>query len=202
MDHVRQVELACKAGVKWIQLRMKLADDLVFAETVRKALDVCAVYGARLMVNDRAGCGRLDGVHGVHVGLQDMPVAAVRGLLGTDRMVGGTANCHADIVRHAEQGADYVGLGPYRWTATKKNLSPILGLDGYQRILRQMRADGIDLPVIAIGGIFREDIPALFEAGVSGVAFSGMLLHAEDRMGLIRGLREKISMNTKNLRPC
>ena len=81
---------------------------------------------------------------------------------------------------HYEAGADYIGCGPFRFTTTKKNLSPVLGLEGYRSIVLQMKEKGIDLPIVAIGGITFEDIPAIMETGVNGIALSGTILQAAD----------------------
>ena len=77
-------------------------------------------------------------------------------------------------------GADYLGIGPFRFTTTKKNLSPVLGLEGYASILSQMKEANINLPVVAIGGITNEDIPDILRTGVNGIALSGTILRAEN----------------------
>ena len=79
-----------------------------------------------------------------------------------------------------EAGVDYVGIGPFRFTTTKKNLSPVLGLEGYTSILSQMEKEGITLPVVAIGGITFEDIPDIMKTGVNAIALSGTILRAEN----------------------
>ena len=84
-----------------------------------------------------------------------------RKILGPDIIIGGTANTIDDVIRLHKQGADYIGCGPFRFTTTKKNLSPILGLDGYKSIVLKMKESGINLPIVAIGGITVEDIPAV-----------------------------------------
>jgi thiamine-phosphate pyrophosphorylase len=83
-------------------------------------------------------------------------------------------------------------LGPYRYTKTKEKLSPILGLEGYQAVMRQLEVERIEIPVMAIGGIAAADVGALLEAGVYGVAFSGLLVRAGDRVGLVRGLEKEV----------
>lgn len=192
LNHLQQVEAACRAGIRWIQLRMKLADDMTFRETARAAREICEAWGCMLILNDRVELAAEVGAHGVHVGLQDMSVAAVRRLLGEEIIIGGTANTVEDIRRHHEQGADYIGLGPYRFTDTKKNLSPLLGLQGYRRIMTQLREEGIEIPVVAIGGIERGDIKALIDAGVAGIAFSGLLVRAKDWESTVRSLGQEI----------
>jgi thiamine-phosphate pyrophosphorylase len=116
---------------------------------------------------------------GVHLGKTDMPPAEARRILGDGFIIGGTANTFEDIRRLTDEGVDYIGLGPFRFTATKKNLSPILGLEGYKDILSRCRAAGIALPVLAIGGITVDDIPALMQTGVSGIAVSSAIRQAE-----------------------
>jgi thiamine-phosphate pyrophosphorylase len=198
IGHVQQVEAACQAGIRWIQLRMKLASDAEMLEAAKAAKKICSARDCALIINDRVAIALASGANGVHLGKQDMGVGEARRLLGEDRIVGGTANTMDEIREHWRQGADYIGLGPFRYTTTKKNLSPILGLGGYQSIMRQMRKEGIPLPVIAIGGIGMKDAVALLEAGLHGIAFSGMLVHAGDRPGLVRSLDETI----KNTRTC
>ena len=96
------------------------------------------------------------------------------------------------------QGADYVGVGPLRYTATKKKLSPVLGMEGYRRIMDRLREDGISMPVVAIGGVVPGDIRQLLKTGLWGAAFSGMLVRAPDPAALIRSLEEEI----KKVIPC
>jgi thiamine-phosphate diphosphorylase len=192
VGHVEQVEAACAAGIRWIQLRMKRATDEEMRVAAVAAKEICAAYGAMLLINDRVEIAADIGADGVHLGLQDMSVSQARRLLGEDRIIGGTANTLEDIREHYRQGADYIGLGPYRYTTTKENLSPVLGLGGYQRIMDQLRREGLSIPVVAIGGIGKEDIVPLLEVGLYGIAFSGMMVHAGDRTEVVRALEEEI----------
>ena len=145
-----------------------------------------------LLINDRVEVAIAAGVQGVHLGQRDMAVGEARRLLGADKIIGGTANTMAQLREHYRQGADYIGLGPYRYTTTKKNLSPVLGLEGYRAIVAGLRAEGVDIPVVAIGGIGAADVMALLATGLHGVAFSGMLVHAGDPAALVRSLRNDI----------
>ena len=99
-------------------------------------------------------------------------------MLGEEFVIGGTANTFDDVERLWREGADYIGCGPFRFTTTKTNLSPVLGLDGYRNIITRMAASGIDIPVVAIGGILYDDIPAIMATGVHGIALSGAVLNA------------------------
>jgi len=156
---------------------MKLASDEEMLEVANLAREICLGWGCRFIVNDRVGVALGAEADGVHLGKEDMAVSEARRILGPDAIIGGTANTVEDVRKHWREGADYIGLGPYRFTATKKNLSPILGLEGYRRILQELKKEGFRLPVFAIGGIGSDDVAALVEAGCSGVAFSGMLVN-------------------------
>ena len=141
---------------------------------------LCKQYEAIFIIDDHVELAKKLQADGVHLGLKDMPVREARQVLGEEFLIGGTANTFEDIVQHWQGGADYIGCGPFRYTDTKKNLSPVLGLEGYASILRQMREADIPLPVVAIGGITRTDIPAILQTGVRGIALSGTVLRAED----------------------
>lgn len=119
------------------------------------------------------------GADGVHVGTTDTHPSEARKLL-PQGIIGATANTWADIVRAVEGGADYIGLGPFRFTQTKQKLSPVLGLAGYSQLLERMKGEGWTTPVLAIGGITLDDVLALMNTGIWGVAVSGALTQASD----------------------
>lgn len=174
------VQLALDGGCRWIQLRMK---DVPVDEVEQEAIRIqtlCKEYGATFIIDDHVELVKKINADGVHVGKNDMPVSQAREVLGPDYIIGGTANTFEDIQHHYEAGANYIGLGPFRFTTTKKNLSAILGLEGYRNIMYQMREKDINLPVVAIGGVTISDIPEIMQTGVSGIALSGTILHAEN----------------------
>ena len=173
-----QTEYVLEAGCRWVQLRLKGADDAEVFMVGKVLRQLCDQYEATLILDDVVRMVPVIGADGVHLGKQDMPIDEARQLLGPDKIIGGTANTVEDVERLAKQGANYIGCGPFRFTTTKKNLSPLLGLEGYAAILEQMRQKQIDLPLIAIGGITLEDVPDLIDLGVSGIAISGAILEA------------------------
>lgn len=172
------LEEALLGGVRWVQLRMKDASDEEYLDAGRRVLALCRRYGATFIVDDRVEAAAELGADGVHLGKNDMPVDEARYRLGSGFIIGATANTFDDIRGAYQAGADYIGLGPFRFTTTKKNLSPVLGLKGYRDIMTRCRAEGITLPVTAIGGILTDDIPAIIDAGVQGVAVSGLILNS------------------------
>jgi thiamine-phosphate pyrophosphorylase len=142
--------------------------------------ELCDRYGAYFYIDDYVGICKKVRASGVHLGKTDMQPAEARTILGHDFIIGGTANTFDDIVALHKAGVDYIGLGPFRFTETKKNLSPILGLDGYTEILRKCKEHTILLPIFAIGGITKNDIPELMKTGIAGIALSSTILQAEN----------------------
>lgn len=180
ITYLNSIELALKGGVRWVQLRMKDATDEEFKQTAIEAKKICAHYHAVFVVDDRVALAKELEVDGVHLGKNDMDVTDARKLLGESFIIGGTANTFDDVKKLSEKGVDYVGCGPFRYTTTKKNLSPILGEEGYRRITAQMKAAGIKTPIVAIGGIKFDDLQTIIGTGVSGIAISGSILQADD----------------------
>lgn len=177
---LQSVEIALKGGCRMIQLRMKEAPPREVEQTGILAKSLCRKYGADLYIDDHVEICRRIGATGVHLGKSDMPPGEARKILGKNFIIGGTANTFEDILRLNAERVDYIGLGPFRFTATKKNLSPVLGLSGYKQIMKQCAGQGINLPVFAIGGITAGDIPALLNAGITGIAMSSAILQAEN----------------------
>ena len=178
--YVEGARLALEGGCRWIQLRMKDAEEAEFLSAAKQIAAMCKEHGATFLLDDHVEWVEQTGADGVHLGKNDMPVDEARKILGADRIIGGTANTFEDVERLWRQGANYIGCGPYRFTTTKKNLSPVLGLEGYRRIIGQMKERGINLPVVAIGGILQPDIKGVMATGVSGIAVSGAVLNAEN----------------------
>lgn len=178
--YVDGARLALEGGCRWVQLRMKEATETEFMAAAAEIGRLCKEHGATFVLDDHVEWVEKTGADGVHLGKNDMPIDEARKILGCDKIIGGTANTFEDVERLYRQGADYIGCGPFRFTTTKKNLSPVLGLEGYQHIVDQMKSHGIDLPIVAIGGILESDIKSILATGVSGIAVSGGILNAEN----------------------
>jgi thiamine-phosphate pyrophosphorylase len=177
-SYIDSAKLVLAGGCRWIQLRMK---DAILNERRSAALQIqklCKEYNATFIIDDDVDLTKEIHADGVHLGLNDMPIDEARRILGKDFIIGGTANTYADIEKHWKTGADYIGCGPFRYTQTKKNLSAILGIDGYRHIIDKVKEHQCPLPIIAIGGITYNDIPLLMTTGISGIAVSGTILNA------------------------
>lgn len=185
LDGIRE---ALAGGCKWIQLRMKGATDDEVRPIALQVKEWCREQQVTFLIDDRVALVKELQIDGVHLGKNDMPIAEARKILGDGFIIGGTANTFEDVKAHYEAGADYIGCGPFRFTTTKEKLSPILGLEGYREIIRRMKGnncagmkgESIDIPLVAIGGITKEDIPEIMKTGVNGIALSGCILHAEN----------------------
>lgn len=180
-DEVQSIKQALEAGVDWVQLRMKgmSHDDMLELGTV--VWELCNNHGATFIVNDHVELAVELGAHGVHLGKKDTLPSRARKILGNKAIIGGTANTLEDLIWCNEEGCDYIGLGPYRFTATKKELAPIIGechivdlIEAYQTRLPS------GVPVVAIGGIVPEDAVPLMQMGYHGVAVSSGIVGADD----------------------
>ncbi|MBO9204085.1 MULTISPECIES: thiamine phosphate synthase [Niastella] len=188
--HLAAIEEALEAGCRLVQLRVKDQPETEVMALAKTAKALCDRYNAKLIINDYPLVARSVNAWGIHVGLQDMAVQDVRAIVGSNMIIGGTANTFEHIQQRVLEGVDYIGLGPFRFTTTKEKLSPVLGLEGYQRIMEQMRAASLYTPIVAIGGILPDDVPGLRDAGVYGVAVSGAISNSVDRGSAVKKIND------------
>ena len=172
---VEVVSRAVMGGATMVQLREKTATTRSFVEEARALKSVLAGRHVPLLVNDRADIALAIDADGVHVGQTDMPVAAVRAMLGPGKLVGLSITDAEQIARADADEADYLGIGPIHPQATKADASAPLGLGGFARLRRLTRK-----PVLAIGGVKAADVPMLVEEGADGVAVVSAVMAAED----------------------
>jgi thiamine-phosphate pyrophosphorylase len=186
-SHLEMIRAVCEAGCTWIQLRMKDASESELFDTARDALEICKPWGAKLIINDNPHVALATGADGVHLGKNDMSPEKARDLLGDGFVIGGTANTLEDIEAYVVDGfVDYIGLGPLRFTETKQNLSPQIGLEGYRPMMIQCGFRDVEIPIFAIGGVQTDDILELRAAGVYGVAISGLITRSARKATLIK----------------
>lgn len=202
-SYIDSARIALEGGCRWIQLRMKDADETLLEETALIVQKMCKEYDATFIIDDNVHLCKKIKADGVHLGKNDMPIAEARKILGDDFIIGATVNTFDDVLLCQQSTVnrqqslsteytpsplpvprspftDYFGCGPFRFTSTKKNLAPILGLDGYREIMKKMKENNIDIPLVAIGGITKDDVPELMKTGIDGIAISGSVLRAEN----------------------
>ncbi len=180
IDYFQSAVLALKGGLRFIQLRMKDSNREELISTGKRIKEECDKYNSLFILDDHVELVNEIGANGVHLGKEDMPIKEARKILGKDKIIGGTANNFEDIVKHYKDGADYIGLGPLRYTNTKKKLSPVLGFEGYREIIEKCKTQGIDIPIYAIGGIRIEDLEELKQIGIFGIAISSLILESKN----------------------
>ena len=195
-DPVDQVELVCAGGIRWIQMRLKKMsrqEKLRYGKEIRR---IARNYNSIFIVNDDVDIASELGADGVHLGLEDQDPVAARTVLGASAIIGGTCNCYDDILLRHRQQVDYIGLGPYRFTSTKKKLSPVIGLEGYKKNLQRCRQELLNISIVAIGGIVVADIAPLRGIGVAGIAVSSLIIDAPDPAARVKEIQEEFACKT------
>ena len=183
-EHLINIEAALDAGIKLIQLRLKNISDVLYIDYANKAKELCDKYEALLIINDNATVAKHSHADALHLGLDDMNVLEAKKII-PNKLIGGTANTLEHIQQRCAEKVDYIGLGPYQFTSTKKNLSPILGIEGYQNIIHEMKKENLTIPIYAIGGVELKDIEAIINTGVHGIAVSGLITHSDNKEKLV-----------------
>ena len=197
-NHVQLAHEACEAGIKWIQLRIKISYPYSETEKIKltsiayEVKNICQKYNTTLIINDFVDIARQVNADGVHLGKNDMSVTDARKILGNDIIIGGTANTFDDILKLTNEGVNYIGLGPFKFTSTKKNISPVLGIEGIKNIVEKCNQNNIYIPIIAIGGITLEDVSSILNTKVFGFAVSGAINQSDDRATAIKNFRNLI----------
>lgn len=173
MPQAEQAARLCAAGVRWIQMRMKDTPRPLWLETAREVAGICRRHGTICIINDSVDIALEVGADGAHLGRTDLDWREARKRLGPDRILGGTVNYTWEAEKAAKAGClDYVGVGPLRFTRTKKELAPLQGYEGVRGLVAILG----DIPGWAIGGIEVSDVPVLKGLGVAGSAVCSALL--------------------------
>ena len=181
-DLINIIRQAVAGGVTLVQLRAKKLSASAFLELSLKAASLLRKKKIPLLINDRPDIALACRAGGVHLGQDDMPVAAARLLLGKDRMIGLSVSSLKEALKAEKEGADYVGLGPVFPTLTTDTPLTPLGLRG----VREIRAR-ISIPILAIGGITKDNAPEVIRAGADGIAVVSAIMSARN---IAKGTRE------------
>jgi len=175
-DQELNIRKALDNGIKWIQVRWKNAPENEFIKLCEISKKLCSDKDTVCIINDHVHIAKNIDADGVHLGLKDTSIEIARHILGKNKIIGGTANTISDVLQRINEPCDYIGLGPLRFTSTKEKLSPILGFEGYEKIIHDLKEKSIEVPkIFAIGGVVLEDIERLQEIGIYGVAVSGQI---------------------------
>lgn len=189
-----QVEAALKGGVTCVQLREKELDKEAFLREAKEICALCRGYGVPFLVNDDVDIAVACGADGVHVGQEDMAAGEVRRRVGENMILGVSVHTVEQARRAVREGADYLGLGAVFPTSTKSDVD--------QMPMETLRAicGAVDVPIVAIGGISRDNILQLSGSGVDGVALVSAIFSADDIEGACRELRRLSEKMVKETR--
>ena len=180
---LEQIESALKGGATLVQLREKDLPRLDYIREAAQATALCHRYGVPLIVNDSLEVALKSGADGVHVGIEDQPVAEIRRQAGKGFLIGATAKTVEQARAAQAAGADYLGVGAVFPSPTKKNAIRITTGQ-----LREICAS-VSIPCVAIGGISRENLPTLAGGGMDGFALVSAVFSQPDIETACRELR-------------
>lgn len=187
-----QVEEALKGGVTFVQLREKDLDEERFLEEAREIKELCGRYQVPFVINDNVDIAQAVDADGVHVGQSDMEAGDVRARLGQDKIIGVSAQTVEQALLAESRGADYLGVGAVFATGSKADASEV----DHETVKAICQA--VHIPVIAIGGITRENVGALTGTGVCGVAVISAIFAQEDVEEGTRKLKEAVRCMVEN----
>ncbi len=168
-QHLDNIQKACTSGAELVQLRLKNISEKKFLKIAKQAREITSHFQTRLIINDNYKVAKEVKADGVHLGKTDSCPTIVRKHLYFWQIIGGTANTLQDCEVLLDKQVNYISLGPFRASSTKENTPPVLGINGYTAITDVLKTG---TPIIGVGGIIIEDIPAILKAGISGVAVS------------------------------
>ncbi len=183
--HIEHIQKACTSGAELVQLRLKNCSEKKLLKLATQAREITSHFQTRLIINDHYKIAKAVKADGVHLGKTDTCPLDARKTLYSWQIIGGTANTLDDCQTLIKKDVDYIGLGPFRFTDTKTNLSPVLGLNGYTALIDALNTK---TPILAIGGITLEDVPAILKTGISGIAISGAITQDFNRINTFNQL--------------
>lgn len=194
-DVLRLVVEAVEGGATLIQLRGKKWTSRNFLDLGLKAVRLLRPEKIPVIINDRVDIALACEADGVHLGQDDMPISYARELLGKDSIVGISAATPAEAEAAEKSGADYIGAGPVFSTSSKRDLGPLLGLEGLRAIRRKVK-----IPILAIGGISSANVADVVSAGADGVAVISAITSAANPKTAATELIESIEKLKNRLR--
>ncbi len=182
-DTMTIVQAALSAGARLVQVRAKDCTDRELHDLAGRVAQACRAAGATCVVDDRLDIALAVGADGTHLGAHDLPLAAARRVAGPHHLIGGTAREPVLGALLVAEGASYLGVGPAYATTTKSGLPDAIGPEGVAAV-----AASVAVPVIAIGGVTLDRVPALVAAGAHGIAVVGAVSDAADPAAATRAL--------------
>jgi thiamine-phosphate pyrophosphorylase len=183
-SHLDLAGLAIAGGADTIQFREKGGETREMIRVAEQIQALCKRAGVAFIVNDRVDVAIASHADGVHLGQNDFPIPLARSLLGGEAIIGGSAGSMEEARKCFLEGADYIGFGPVYFTTSKENAGPASGLDLLKQVVKE-----IPLPIVAIGGLTRENTSRVMQTGVHGIAVISAVCCQKDPVEATRCLR-------------
>jgi len=189
LSHAQQTQMACQAGVNWIQYRCLSKSDEEMIPEIHEVASICDDWGATLILTNHYHLLDKVDAQGVHIEDLDADLSAIRDSITDEKTLGASATSLDRILQLQQQGfADYVGYGPFAHTDTKPNNYPLLGYKPY----RDLEKQPVTIPIIAVGGIQLNDVENLMKTAISGIAVSGAVNNSPDPQAMLKAFYQKI----------
>ncbi|RKR80817.1 thiamine-phosphate diphosphorylase [Mucilaginibacter gracilis] len=187
-SHAEQTQMACQAGVNWIQYRCLSKTDEEMIPEIHQVASICDDWGATLILTNHYHLLDKVDAQGVHIEDMDADLAVIREIITDEKTLGASATTIDNLLQLQKQGfADYVGYGPFAHTETKPNNYPLLGYNGY----RELEKYPVNIPIIAVGGIQLNGVEHLMQTGITGIAVSGAVNNATDPQAMLKAFYQK-----------
>jgi thiamine-phosphate pyrophosphorylase len=188
-SHIEQVEIACQAGINWIQYHCLTKTDEELIDEIHQVAAICDDWGATLILTQHYHLLDKVDAQGVHIENVNADLSQIRQLIGDDKTLGASAITVERLLKLQSTGiVDYCGYGPFAYTDSKFNRYPLLGFQAY----RELEKHPVTIPVIAVGGIQLTDVENLMETAITGIAVSGAINNSPDPQGMLKAFYQKI----------
>jgi thiamine-phosphate pyrophosphorylase len=188
-DLIWIINEAVKGGATIVQLRVKSLSTRNFLEIGKKIFFFLKKERIPLIINDRVDIALALDADGVHLGQQDMPLQLARKILGKEKIIGISVNNVHEALEAEKGGANYIGVGPVFPTMTKPDIRTPLGIEGLRKIRKKIK-----IPIIAIGGINKNNVREVYSTGVNGVAVVSAIISSPDPCKSTRQLIKEINL--------
>jgi thiamine-phosphate pyrophosphorylase len=191
-EHLENIQKACSSGAELVQLRLNSVSEKKYLKIANEAREITSHFQTRLILNNHYKIAKEVKADGVHIENIDFCATTALENLFTWQIIGGTANTLQDCKTLISKKVDYITLSPFRNNQTKNNLSTVLGLNGFTLITEALKTE---TPIIGAGGITTDDVIAILETGVSGLAISTEITQNFDSIKLFNQLLSASSID-------
>ncbi|MBE7177141.1 MAG: thiamine phosphate synthase [Mucilaginibacter polytrichastri] len=185
-SHPEQARIACENGANWIQYRCMSKSDEELLDDIFRIAELCDEWGATLIVTNHVHLVHEADIQGVHIEDFTADLREIRNRIGDEKTLGASATQFSQVKKAYAEGADYTGFGPFAFTETKPNDFVPVGIEGYRKLVGELKNNAIDVPVIACGGVQTASVGELMATGIHGIAASSAVNLSDDAARAIK----------------